>query len=77
MELGRNEELEGHITVLLVSCGIILFWENNLKALKEKNVTPRKHNCKKNWKGSAKSMEPAMACEMLQSVLDQGEKVNY
>lgn len=22
-------------------------------------------------------MEPAMACEMLQSVLDQGEKVNY
>lgn len=45
-------------------------------AAKEKNVTPRKHNCKKNWKGSAKSMEPAMACEMLQSVLDQGEKVS-
>lgn len=65
MEFGRNEELEGYIIVLLVSCGIILFWENNLKVLKEKNVILRKYNCKKNWKGLVKLMELVMVCEML------------
>ncbi|XP_062566154.1 uncharacterized protein LOC134228511 [Saccostrea cucullata] len=40
-----------------------------------KGVPPRKHNCPRNWSGSAKSMEPAMACEMLQGIIDQGHSV--
>ncbi|KAK3090923.1 hypothetical protein FSP39_015740 [Pinctada imbricata] len=46
------------------------------ESAKAKEITPRKHNCIKNWSGSAKSMEPAMACEMLQGVIDQGHKIN-
>ncbi|XP_069135615.1 uncharacterized protein [Argopecten irradians] len=42
---------------------------------KKKGVPPRKHNCCRNWTGSAKSMEPAMACEMLQGVIDKGQRV--
>ncbi|XP_062590039.1 uncharacterized protein LOC134251653 [Saccostrea cucullata] len=42
---------------------------------KRKDVPVRKHKCSRNWSGSAKSMEPAMACEMVQSIKDQGEKV--
>ncbi|XP_056006937.1 DNA polymerase III PolC-type-like [Ostrea edulis] len=42
---------------------------------KQKNVPVRKHNCSRNWSGSAKAMEPAMACEMVQNIMDQGEKM--
>ena len=38
-------------------------------------VTPKEHACTKNWKGSAKAMEPALACEMIQDVISQGHKV--
>lgn len=41
----------------------------------KKGVPPRNHNCCRNWSGSAKSMEPAMACEMLQGIKDQGNRV--
>ncbi|XP_055999188.1 uncharacterized protein LOC125656742 [Ostrea edulis] len=34
-------------------------------AAKIKAVPPRKHKCSVNWTGSAKAMEPAMACQML------------
>ncbi|XP_062603151.1 uncharacterized protein LOC134264915 [Saccostrea cucullata] len=40
-----------------------------------KGVPPRKHNCRKNWQGSAKAMEPAMACEMLSAIKDEGCKI--
>ncbi|XP_055999332.1 uncharacterized protein LOC125677071 [Ostrea edulis] len=40
-----------------------------------KGVPPRKHNCRRNWHGSAKAMEPAMACEMLTAIQDEGCKV--
>lgn len=33
---------------------------------KKSNRTPIKHNCRKNWVGSAKAMEPEMIVEMLQ-----------
>lgn len=44
-------------------------------AAKRRGNPPRVHNCSKNWTGSAKAMEPAMACEMLQKVESQGGKV--
>ncbi|KAK3108542.1 hypothetical protein FSP39_010193 [Pinctada imbricata] len=37
-----------------------------------KGGTPREHNCRLNWQGSAKAMEPAMACQMLQEVAKEG-----
>lgn len=43
---------------------------------KGKGVCPRKHDCSRNWSGSAKAMEPAMACEMIQSIYDDGAKVH-
>lgn len=43
---------------------------------KEKGVCPRKHDCSRNWSGSAKAMEPAMACEIIQSIYDDGAKVH-
>nr|XP_019919129.2 uncharacterized protein LOC109617446 [Crassostrea gigas] len=44
----------------------------------KKGVPPRKHNFSRNWSrsGSAKSMEPAMACEMLHGIKDQGNRAN-
>ena len=42
---------------------------------KKKGVPARKHTCSHNWSGSAKSMEPAMACEMLQDLMDEGKQV--
>ncbi|XP_033759536.1 LOW QUALITY PROTEIN: uncharacterized protein LOC117341782 [Pecten maximus] len=44
-------------------------------AAKKKGVPPRNHKCSLNWTGSAKSMEPAMACEMLHGVIDKGQRV--
>lgn len=43
---------------------------------KEKGVCPRKQDCSRNWSGSAKAMEPAMACEMIQSIYDDEAKVH-
>lgn len=40
-----------------------------------RGVPPRKHNCRCNWQGSAKAMEPSMACEMLTTVQGDGAKV--
>lgn len=42
---------------------------------KLKGVPPRKHKCSCNWTGSAKSMEPALACEMIQSLNKEGTQV--
>ena len=38
---------------------------------------PKEHICCKNWFKSAKAMEPAMACDMLKEINDQGHKVLY
>ena len=38
-------------------------------------MTRKEHDCSKNWTGSAKAMEPALACEMIQDVISQGHKV--
>lgn len=43
---------------------------------KENRVCPRKHDCSRNWSGSAIAMESAMACEMIQSIYDDGAKVH-
>ena len=34
----------------------------------KQRVSPRDHDCKKNWYGSAKAMEPSMVVEMIQKV---------
>lgn len=41
---------------------------------KKKAMCPRKHDCSRNWSGSAEAMEPAMACEMIQSIYDDGAR---
>ena len=38
---------------------------------KERDVVPKVHNCKKNWTGSAKAMEPDMVVEMLRYIHEQ------
>lgn len=43
---------------------------------KKKGVCSRKHDCSRNLSGSAKAMEPAMACEKIQSIYDDGAKVH-
>lgn len=42
---------------------------------KKREPPPRKHACSCNWTASAKSMEPAMACEMLQDIMNTGKQV--
>lgn len=37
---------------------------------------PRVHNCKKNWTGSSKGMEPAMAVDILRQVKTKGCNVS-
>lgn len=43
---------------------------------KEKGVCARKHDRSLNWSGCAKAMEPAMACEMIKSIYDDGANVH-
>lgn len=42
----------------------------------EKRMCRRKHDFSRNWSGSAKAIEPAMACEMIQSIYDDVAKVH-
>lgn len=42
---------------------------------KKKRSVSKKHDCSHNKSGSAKAMEPAIACEMIQSIYDDGAKV--
>ena len=39
------------------------------------NEEPREHNCLKNWSGSSKGMEPAMAVDMLKSMKNKEAEV--
>ena len=41
-----------------------------------KSVPARKHTCSHNWSASPKSMEPAVAFEMLQGLMDEAKQVN-
>ena len=41
-----------------------------------KEVPARKRTCPHNWSASAKSMEPDVACEMLQGLMDEEKQVN-
>jgi hypothetical protein len=34
----------------------------------KRGIQPKKHNCKKNWTGSAKAMEPDMLVQMVNDV---------
>lgn len=42
---------------------------------KAKHRTPNKHACKKNWTGTAKSMEPDMIVEILKEVKEKNNHV--
>lgn len=42
---------------------------------KRKNQEPPEHDCRQNWDGSAKAMEPDMVVEMVQKVKDRGVKI--
>jgi hypothetical protein len=44
-------------------------------AAAKKNVPPTPHDCRKNWAGSAKAMEPAMAVEILSNIKEKGHAV--
>lgn len=46
-------------------------------AAKSKGNPPRVHQYCKNWTGSAKAMEPAMACEMPEKVETSEGKDNF
>lgn len=35
----------------------------------------KKYDCRKNWEGSSKSMEPSMAVKILKSIENKGHKV--
>ena len=41
-----------------------------------KEVPARKRTCSHNWSASAKLMEPDVACEMLQGLMDEEKQVN-
>ena len=43
---------------------------------KTKEVPARKRTCSHNWSASAKSMEPDVACEILQGLMDEEKQVN-
>jgi len=38
----------------------------------KRGIQPKKHNCKKNWTGSAKAMEPDMLVQMVMDVKNKG-----
>lgn len=46
-------------------------------AAKARDRIPKVHSCRRNWEGSAKAMEPAMATEMLKKIRSLGHKTWY
>jgi len=38
----------------------------------KRGIQPKKHNCKTNWTGSAKAMEPDMLVQMVMDVKNKG-----
>lgn len=42
---------------------------------RRKGISPRAHKCFKNWSGSSKAMEPALAVDMLKEVKTTGHEV--
>ena len=41
----------------------------------KKKETPRQHDCRQNWDGSAKGMEPAMAVNIIKDIHEKGHSV--
>lgn len=79
---GRGyNSLTGHASLFGEKTKKILSFSSRSKrcricsSAKARGVPPRKHNCRCNWQGSAKAMEPSMACEMLTTVQGDGAKV--
>ncbi|XP_062618074.1 uncharacterized protein LOC134279665 [Saccostrea cucullata] len=76
-----NNSLTGHATLFgektqkCVSYAVKVKNCRICSGAKAKGVPPRKHRCQCNWSGSAKAMEPAMACEMIQGIINEGSRV--
>jgi hypothetical protein len=72
----------GHSTLIGEHTGKCLAYAVKCKqcricaAAKMRDVPPRVHQCMNNWRGSAKSMEPAMACDMLRDIKNSGKRVS-
>ena len=71
--------LSGHATLIGEKTGKCINYSVMCKSCRicdtAKGGKPKDHQCSKNWSGSAKSMEPAMACEMLKDIQTKGKKV--
>ena len=80
---GRSyNSIASHGTFLGKNTGLCLSYATKSKQCRicqhaeNKNEVPRSHDCFKNWQGSSKAMEPAMAVDMLQQLRDEGTEVN-
>ena len=69
---GRSyNSLSGHSSLIGEKTGKVLNYTTRKKSCRfcdtaERNGTkPREHDCRKNWQGSSKSMEPNMAIDMI------------
>ncbi|XP_062605625.1 uncharacterized protein LOC134267425 [Saccostrea cucullata] len=75
---GRNyASLSGHGSMIGVTTGKVLAYAVRCKKCKQcdqdiTNDTTSSHDCRKNWSGSSKSMEPDIAVEMLHNLKEKG-----
>ncbi|XP_078329120.1 uncharacterized protein LOC111135496 isoform X1 [Crassostrea virginica] len=74
---GRNyASLSGHGSMIGASTGKVLAYAVRCKKCKQcdqdTSKDPSSHDCRKNWTGSSKSMEPDMAVNMLHNLKDKG-----
>ena len=66
--IGKKTKKVVHFSSRMKQCRIC--WKAS-----QENKIPQKHNCRVNWHGSAKAMEPDMFVEMIKDSASQGIKI--
>ena len=73
-EIG-HASMVGCITKKIVGYGVMSSSCRICAVASKQGVTPQQHDCRKNWNGSSKAMELAMAVNILTSIKDKGHQL--
>ena len=66
----------GHAVLIGGKSGKIISYGSRIRNCKQCSVNPKKkHDCRKNWDGSAKSMEGDLAVELVTKVSDSNQQI--
>ena len=73
-EIG-HASMVGCITKKIVGYGVMSSSCRICAVASKQGVAPQQHDCRKNWNGSSKAMEPAMAVNILTRIKDKGHQL--